>query len=302
VIRVVQRRRRCNVGKLVTLVSVFALLAVGCGSDHGSATPTTADTTSSAPHQSTITTTTSGSTLAPGDKYVALGSSIASGFGISVQSTSCGRSNRDYPQLVASRYRLALTDVTCGAATIPNVVDTPQGDNPPQLQSVTADTRLVTVSVGGNDIGYNGTAVSCGDPATVCTAPATLQSKLAILPTALGSMIAKIRAAAPSATIAFVTYPREVPDGNCPALGFSDEEATVVRSMGEQLESIFVKVMKTEDAVFVDPYVAPGDHTGCATPDQRWTSGKVPDDGFAYHPTALGHQIMAQMIAHELGT
>ena len=233
---------------------------------------------------------------------MALGSSIASGFGISVQSTSCGRSSRDYAQLVAAKYRLTLTDVTCGAATIPNVVDTAQGANPPQLQSVTPDTKLVTVSVGGNDIGYNGTAVVCGDPATVCTAPASVQANLAALPTALTSMIDKVHAAAPSAIIVFVTYPREVPDGNCPALGFTDEEAAIVRSMGAELESVFVKVVKAEDVVFVDPYVAPGDHTGCAAPDQRWTAGHVADDGFAYHPTALGHEVMAKMIADALGT
>ena len=39
--------------------------------------------------------------LKPGNLYVSLGSSIASGYGISVQSTSCGRSSRDYGQVVA---------------------------------------------------------------------------------------------------------------------------------------------------------------------------------------------------------
>ena len=71
--------------------------------------------------------------------------------------------------------------------------------------------------------------------------------------------------------------------------------------MGEQLESVFVEVHKAEDMLFVDPYVAPRDHTGCAAPDQRWTAGRVADDGFVYHPTALGHEVMAKMIAHALG-
>src|SRR5438094_8488355 len=84
-----------------------------------------------------------------GDRYVALGSSIASGFGISVQSTSCGRSNRNYPNLIAARFKLKLVDVTCGAATIPNVLDKPQGTAPPQINALTRDTKLVTISVGG---------------------------------------------------------------------------------------------------------------------------------------------------------
>jgi lysophospholipase L1-like esterase len=240
---------------------------------------------------------------------VALGSSIASGYGISVQSTDCGRSDRSYPNLIARRYGLDLVDVTCGAASIPNVVDTPQGPNPPQLDAVTPDTELITVTVGGNDIGYNATALGCGDPASVCTLPAGLDANVATTRTALAAMLDQIRAAAPAATIVFVTYPREVPDpgevpgGNCPELAFTDEEATVVRTMGEQLEAIFVEVASTDDdVVLVDPYVAPGDHTGCAAPSERWTAGRVADDGFAYHPTALGHEAMAQLIVDQLGS
>ena len=236
-----------------------------------------------------------------GEKYVALGSSIASGFGISVQSTSCGRSNRNYAQLIAARYKQKLVDVTCGAALISHVVDTPQGDNPPQIGAVTPDTKLITVSVGGNDITYNGTAVGCGDPAIVCTAPPDLDAKLAGARTALGDMLDRLKAAAPKATIVFVTYPREVPRaGNCPELSFTDDEAATLRSMGEQLEAMFVSVAKRRGIVFVDPYVARGDHTGCAPASQRWTAGHIPDDGFAYHPTALGHQVMAKMIAKAL--
>ena len=71
--------------------------------------------------------------------------------------------------------------------------------------------------------------------------------------------------------------------------------------MGEKLEGMFVDVAKNADVVFVDPYIASGDHTGCAAVAERWTAGSVPDDGFAYHPTALGHETMAQMVAAALG-
>jgi lysophospholipase L1-like esterase len=237
-----------------------------------------------------------------GDKYVSLGSSIASGFGISVQSTGCGRSNRSYGPLIAARYELELVDVSCGAALISHVVDTPQGENPPQIGAVTPDTKLITVAVGGNDIVYNGTAVGCGDPATVCTAPADLDARIASAETALTDMLDRLEVAAPKATVVFVTYPREVPrTGNCPELSFTDEEVATVRSMGEQLEAMFVSVAKRRGIVFVDPYVARGDHTGCAPASKRWTAGNIADDGFAYHPTAIGHEVMAKMIWKALG-
>jgi lysophospholipase L1-like esterase len=219
-----------------------------------------------------------------------------------VQSTDCGRSSRNYPHLIAHQYGLVLTDVTCGAATIPNVLDTQQNAHPPQITAVTPDTKLITVTVGGNDIVYNGTAVACGDPKSVCQAPPALAAKLTTTRAALLTMFERIHAAAPSATVVFTTYPREVPDGNCPALSFTTAEAALVRSMGEKLEAVFVDVARRADVIFVDPYVAPGDHTGCAPAAQRWTAGHVPDDGFAYHPTILGHQVLAQMIADKLGT
>jgi lysophospholipase L1-like esterase len=127
---------------------------------------------------------------------------------------------------------------------IPNVLDMPQGSNPPQLSFVTPATKLITVAVGGNDIVYNGTAVECDNP-TTCAAPANLSALVATMRSNLKVMIGKIRAAAPSATIVFVTYPREVPAGiNCPALGFTNSGAAVVRSMGQMLENAFVQVVK----------------------------------------------------------
>jgi len=282
---------------LMLVAGALSFAAVACSGDDSSPRAVAATTAAQ-----TTTTVAIASSFKPGDRYVALGSSIASGFGISVQSTSCGRSNRNYPHLIAQRYGLRLVDVTCGAATIGNVLDTPQGDHPAQIAAVTPDTKLVTVTAGGNDIGYNGKAIVCGDPANTCTASPTLQKDLAATRVALKSMIEKIKTAAPSATTVFVTYPREVPaNTNCPALSFTDAEAGILRSMGEQLESLFVAVAKQPGVVFVDPYVAPGDHTGCAPASQRWTAGHVADDGFAYHPTALGHRVMADMIVKALG-
>jgi lysophospholipase L1-like esterase len=242
--------------------------------------------------------------LKAGARYVGLGSSIASGYGIAVQSTTCGRSSRDYGQLVSQHYQLNLVDVSCGAAVIANVVDAPQGSNPPQLTFVTPATKLVTIAVGGNDIDYNATAVACSNAAT-CAAPANLPTLVVNMRIALKAMIAKIKAAAPSATIVFVTYPREVPAGkNCPALGFTDAAAAVLRSMGQTLENAFAQVVKPLGVVFVDPYSVRGDHTACAAPSQRWTAGSKYTfgvTGFAYHPTALGHKAMAKLIIKALG-
>src|SRR4051794_1766104 len=274
----------------VLVAVALVLCAAGCSGDSSSTRAEARSSTSIA------------STLRNGDRYVALGTSIASGYGISVQSTACGRSNRNYPNLIAARFDLKLVDVTCGSATIPNVLETPERTVPPQIKALTPDTRLVTISVGGNDITYNGPAIACGDPKTVCTAPAAFAANVISTRSALKTLVNKLKAAAPSATIVFVTDPREVPaHKNCVALSYTNSEAAVVRSMGDTLETMLVDVVKPTGVLFVDPYVAPGDHTGCAPVADRWTAGHTPDDGFAYHPTALGHQVMADMVTKALG-
>jgi hypothetical protein len=237
-----------------------------------------------------------------GDRYVALGSSIASGCGIANQSTGCGRSDRDYGQLVAAKLGLILTDVSCGGAVIPNVLDRAQGAAPPQIDAVTPDTKVITISIGGNDINLNGTALACGDPATVCQAPATLAADEAALQGELVDMFAQLKAKTPSATIVLVTYPREIPDQNCVALSLTDGELAMLRGMGEKLEAASVAAAEQAGVMLVDPYVQPGGHTACAPAAQRWTAGYhvAKGEGFAYHPTALGHEEMATLIEQAL--
>lgn len=298
--RVRFRAGRQRVALGAALAAVLLLVAIGCGGDDGDAEGSSSSTPPTTAGAAVTTTTDAVPALSPGGRYVALGSSIASGFGIPEQSTPCGRSSRSYPQLLAEHYDLELVDVTCGAASIPNLVDQAQGDNPPQIEAVTADTELVTISIGGNDIGYNATALICGQP-TTCEAPDTLVADLEALPGLLTSMLDAVRATAPDATIVFVTYPREVPEGNCPALSLDDAEASVVRSMGDRLEQVFVEVVAPTDVVFVDPYVDPEDHTGCAPPDRRWTAGNEAPEGTPFHPTALGHEAMADLVIDALG-
>src|SRR5437016_2633588 len=105
---------------------------------------------------------------------------------------------------------LSAVGLVLGAVGCSSSTSSTHSGAPPQIKVLTPDTKLVTISVGGNDIVYNGTAVACGDPTTTCTAPAMLDANLTSTRTALKTLIDRVKAAAPSATIVFVTYPREV--------------------------------------------------------------------------------------------
>ena len=98
--------------------------------------------------------------LQPGDHYVALGSSFASGSGVApIADVGCRRSLNSYAHIVADALGLNLDVAACGGATIDNVVSVPQTDllgaeRPVQIDALNEHTKLVTVTVGGNDWGY----------------------------------------------------------------------------------------------------------------------------------------------------
>ena len=131
---------------------------------------------------------------------------------------------------------------------------------------------------------------------------AKLETDLATTKTTLTSLLTQVKQKAPDATVVLVTYPRVVPETECPALSFTPEEAQVVRTMGERLMGSFVEVGADTGAVVVDPYEAEGDHTRCcaADPADRWTDGVAATVGFPYHPNATGHVAMAKLISEAL--
>jgi lysophospholipase L1-like esterase len=98
-------------------------------------------------------------------EYVALGDSYAAGYGLSDPTgkpvPACGQSKHDYPHQIAKALDLHLTDVSCAGADSGNVVSYPQDGAAPQVDALSASTRLVTLTIGGNDADLFATASSC---------------------------------------------------------------------------------------------------------------------------------------------
>jgi len=102
--------------------------------------------------------------------YVSLGDSYAAGPFILNPALpfGCIKSDHNYPHLAAPGIGMTLRDPSCsGAATDdmfqPQDVD-PDGPNPPQLDSLDASTEVVSLTIGGNDIGFSEIAESCVAP------------------------------------------------------------------------------------------------------------------------------------------
>src|SRR5215210_8147575 len=100
-------------------------------------------------------------------EYVSLGDSYAAGplIPLQIPPFGCLKSNNNYAHLTARQLGLRLTDPSCSGAetedmTNPQGVD-PDGPNPPQFDSLTKKTDVVTIQIGGNDIGFSSIAEDC---------------------------------------------------------------------------------------------------------------------------------------------
>lgn len=246
--------------------------------------------------------------VAPGAKYVALGSSFAAGPGIATQLGTCGRSDHNYSHLVAAAMNLTLIDVSCNGATIANILDTPQNGAAPQIDAISPDTALVTVTIGGNDIRFTSSTFACsGTPQSErCTAnldQAAINEAVNQLPARLGTMLDAVKAKAPQAIIVLVTYPRVFPANatSCPELALSADDTNYLATLGQKLEAAFVSATSSRQSLIADAYVLAEGHGPCAS-NARWVNGaNVADTGIRYHPTSTGHNEMARLVLAALG-
>lgn len=199
--------------------------------------------------QSLADTTPSGTAGLP---YVALGDSFASGLGLSPATgkpvAGCLQASGDYPHRVADSLGMTLTDVSCAGAVTANVTVKPQrtrsGTAPTQLPALSAKTRVVTITIGGNDIGFFAIATHCialsANGPVLSTGKATCRSKYVTngvdslggrisntLPNGNGSgtngltaTFTAVKKAAPRAKVFVVGYPTILPGAaNTPADG-----------------------------------------------------------------------------------
>lgn len=246
--------------------------------------------------------------FAPGANYVALGSSFAAGPGVPAQLGVCGRSDHNYSNLIATALDLNIIDVSCNGATTDNILDTPQNGAAPQIDAISHDTALVTVTIGGNSINYTASTFACAGaaPGERCTAnldQALISSAVDQLPAKLGATLDAIKAKAPQAIIVLVTYPRVFHEDavNCSELELSSEDTRYLATLGQQLEDIFVSTASNHQILIADAYVRAAGHGPCAAAE-RWVNGATAaDTGIRFHPTAEGHIEMARLVLTALG-
>jgi lysophospholipase L1-like esterase len=258
----------------------------------------------------------------PAGRYVALGDSYTAGPLIPTQvDANCLRSNHNYPSLIAaSAGSSPFVDVSCSGATTGDILNAGTGELglpvPAQLSAVTSATALVTVEIGGNDIGFSGIIQECAQDSlsnplgSPCkdkyTAGGTDQLQARINATApkVTSVLNAVHAAAPAARVVVLGYPAILPDtgyGCWPVVPIAYNDVPYLRKTEKSLNSMLASVAAAGNATYADVYTPSIGHDACKSSSVRWVEGLYPQNSAApFHPNATGEAGMATAILAKL--
>jgi lysophospholipase L1-like esterase len=243
--------------------------------------------------------------------YVALGDSYTAGPGIpnqTVESGGCRRSDHDYPHLVATALGVdRFTDASCAGATTVHMAGRqplPGGlTNGPQLEALDPDVDLVTLGIGGNDIGFASIAVTCAGLSVLLPWGAPCRRyymrdgdevgrRIEAAAPKLAAVLAAIRERAPEARVLVVGYPVILPAtgfGCWPVMPIAVGDVLWLRGVEARLNAMLAGAAADAGATFVDTYTPSIGHDVCRLPGDKWVEGFVPTaPASAVHPNALG--------------
>ena len=242
--------------------------------------------------------------VGPAD-YVALGSSFAAGPDVGRPDPSgprpCGRSLDNYAHKLAARRNLTLEDWTCSGAKTADIVSHHQFGLPPQIEAVGPATRLVTVTIGGNDVSYLGdlSAASClnqGDSNCQRSPVDTLDARFATLRVSLQEMLAEVKHRAPQATIVVVDYVTIAPpSGTCPErTPLTERDMSWAHERADRLRVLTAEAASSAGAILVTASQLSRQHDVCA--EKPWVNGWR-DPGPSGRPLAAYHPRIEAMEA-----
>lgn len=228
------------------------------------------------------------SASAAGANYVALGDSYSSGVGAGSyisSSGSCDRSTNAYSALWAAAHSpSSYKSVACSGAKTTDVIAN-------QVSALSSSTTLVSITIGGNDVGFSNIMVDCnlyGTTTCVNEINAAEADAKANLPGKLANVYSAIRSKAPNARVVVLGYP-EFYDLTKSCIGLSQTSRTAIDAGINLVDSIIQTAATKAGFTYGDVRGSFSGHEICDS--NRWLhSVNFWDVTESYHPTADGHR------------
>ncbi|GAA4870640.1 SGNH/GDSL hydrolase family protein [Serinicoccus chungangensis] len=216
--------------------------------------------------------------------YDALGDSYAAGFGAGTAlegGEGCARTDAAAPLRLDGRKRIALDDfVACSGATT--------ADLAAQLPALDADTDLVTLTIGGNDIGWTQAIGAClllDDPTCAQAVAGSRLLVQGLLPARLDAAFTAVEQAAPDAHVVVIGYPHLFTPEAGAFANASPEEQEALNEGADLLDATIEAAARRRGFVYVDVVRRfEGHGVNAADP---WV------DPTTFHPTAKGQETYA---------
>ena len=244
-------------------------------------------------------------------RYVALGDSYSAASGVLppdlTAAPQCLRSTRNYPHVIAQAIGAQLSDVTCGAADTADFTAAQYPGVPPQLEALSADTQLVTMTIGGNDSGvFINSILRCstagvltlgqGSPCRDTYGTSFEDTIRTTTYPALVAALSPVREAAPRARVAILGYPSILPPtGGCfDRMPIAAGDVPYVHGLQVTLDDAVRRAAAATGVTYVDLSRASAGHDACQPIGVRWVEPVLQGtNAVIVHPNALGEAEMA---------
>jgi lysophospholipase L1-like esterase len=240
--------------------------------------------------------------------YVALGDSYAAGplIPLQIQPFGCLKSNNNYAHIAQRTLAFAeFRDPSCSGAETEDMTQTQgvtPGPNPPQFDSLQPDTELVTINIGGNDIGFSGIAEDCfsfqrtGSPCRdqyVVDGRDEISERIQATAPKVAAVFQGIHERSPQARVFVLTYaaifPEEGSFGCWPQMPVAEGDIAYLREKQKELNAMLAAQAAANGVGVIDWYEASIGHDACQPPGIRWVEPAIPANAAApVHPNLLG--------------
>jgi hypothetical protein len=212
---------------------------------------------------------------------------------------------------------MSLADASCSGARTDDMTaaqSTEAGTNPPQFNALSSATKVVSLQIGGNDIGfteilencvtYNPYSHPCQDR-YAAGGTDQISARIAAAAPKVAAVLAGIKSRSATARVLVVNYAAILPEtgrGCWPQVPLAYADVPYLRGKQHELNAMLANQATAAGATLVDDFTPSTSKNACTSPTVRWVEPLVPNNAAApFHPNARGEAGVADTVVAALG-